>query len=142
MQQTQKYKLNLIETSDTFSPAPLNENMEKLETALETGLSAESAARQSADSTLRSRVSTLEGHRIAVGAYDGQTSENNVYQTINLGFTPSVVFIQTIAFGSPTFMTSACTDRGLTIQSGGFKVCNDEYKLNYATRRYMYCALS
>ena len=41
MQQTQTYKLNLIETSDTFSPAPLNENMEKVEA----GISAEAAAR-------------------------------------------------------------------------------------------------
>lgn len=45
MQQTTKYKLNLIETSDPFSPAPLNENAQKLEGAL----SAETAARTAAD---------------------------------------------------------------------------------------------
>lgn len=31
MQQTDKYKLNLIEKTDTFSPDALNENMEKVE---------------------------------------------------------------------------------------------------------------
>ncbi len=35
MQQTNTYKLNLVETTDNFSPSPLNENMEKLEEALE-----------------------------------------------------------------------------------------------------------
>ena len=33
MQFTNQYKLNLIETTDTFSSAPLNENMEKVEAA-------------------------------------------------------------------------------------------------------------
>ena len=60
MQQTDKYQLNLIEPSDTFSPAPLNENAQKLEEALQGGLTAatahadagdaaEAAARVSAD---------------------------------------------------------------------------------------------
>ena len=31
MQQTETYKLNLIETSDPFSPQALNENTQKLE---------------------------------------------------------------------------------------------------------------
>ena len=35
MQHTDKYKLNLIENSDAFSPDALNENMQKLEAALE-----------------------------------------------------------------------------------------------------------
>ena len=39
MQQTEKYQFNLIETSDPFSPEPLNANMEKAEAAL-AGLSA------------------------------------------------------------------------------------------------------
>ena len=34
MQHTETYKLNLIETSDPFSPAALNQNMEMLETIL------------------------------------------------------------------------------------------------------------
>ena len=34
MQQTTKYQFNLIDTSDAFSPNPLNENAQKLEAAL------------------------------------------------------------------------------------------------------------
>ena len=34
MQQTNKYKFNLIETTDAFSPNPLNDNAKKLEDAL------------------------------------------------------------------------------------------------------------
>lgn len=49
MQQTGTYKLNLIETSDTFSPNPLNENTEKLEKALSEGLASETSARTAAD---------------------------------------------------------------------------------------------
>lgn len=31
MQQTEKYQFNLVESTDAFSPAPLNENMELVE---------------------------------------------------------------------------------------------------------------
>ena len=51
MQQTTTYKLNLIETSDAFSPEPLNQNTRKVETALADGAAAlaeETAARQKA----------------------------------------------------------------------------------------------
>lgn len=37
MQQTEQYQFNLVETGDAFSPAPLNENMEKVEAALGSG---------------------------------------------------------------------------------------------------------
>lgn len=46
MQQTNRYKLNLIDKADTFSPDPLNENTEKLEAQL----AAEAQARAAADS--------------------------------------------------------------------------------------------
>lgn len=35
MQQTSKYQFNLVENTDDFSPAPLNQNMEKVEEELE-----------------------------------------------------------------------------------------------------------
>lgn len=35
MQETKTYRLNLIEGSDDFSPAPLNQNMERVEAALD-----------------------------------------------------------------------------------------------------------
>ena len=38
MQQTTKYQFNLVDATDDFSPAPLNQNMEKVEEEL-SGLS-------------------------------------------------------------------------------------------------------
>ena len=58
MQQTKNYKLNLIETSDTFSPAPLNENAEKTEAAL--------AALHAADTALTGAVSAAAAENCLV----------------------------------------------------------------------------
>ena len=77
MQHTDKYKFNLIEKQDTFSPDPLNENMEKVEGALET--KADAAA-------MDARVRELEVHKFVVG----QTTEGG---TEILGATPKALLI-------------------------------------------------
>ena len=66
MQHTEKYQLNLIEPSDELSLDPLNENMTKLEAALD-GCS-----------------------RVAFGTYRGNGQQS---QKIDLGFTPKAVLI-------------------------------------------------
>lgn len=81
--QTGKYQLNKIETDDPLSPAPLNENADKLEAAI----TAEAAA-------LEQRIVTLEAHRIYVGSYTGTSTYDNMTQTIHLGFTPIAVLVQ------------------------------------------------
>ena len=74
MQQTETYKLNLIETSDAFSPTPINENTQAIEAALgELG-------------------QKIDG-RIVLGGYTGNGASS---RTISLGFTPKLV----ILFGS------------------------------------------
>lgn len=95
MQQTAKYKLNLIEKSDTFSPDPLNQNTQKVENALsaatahaDAGDKAEAAAR----AALAQRVTALEAHKMVVGTYTGNGSTTDG-QTINLGFTPAAVLL-------------------------------------------------
>ena len=123
MQQTETYKLNLIETSDTFSPAPLNENAQKLESALtaaraeeaaaraaltegiaaaNAALSAETATRQSADTALSGRAGAMEGRiaaleadkvKLVYGSYAGNGSAFGNSQIINLGFTPRLVIL-------------------------------------------------
>ena len=45
MQQTSKYQFKLIEGTDDFSPTPLNDNMEKVEEALDTQAAALEAAK-------------------------------------------------------------------------------------------------
>ena len=94
MQHTDKYKLNLIETSDAFSPDALNENTQKLEAALEevtahadAGDQAEAAAR----AALAQRVTALEARRVVVGTYTG--NGNTAGQIIDLGFTPAAVLL-------------------------------------------------
>ena len=128
MQQTQTYKLNLIETSDTFSPAPLNENMEKLEDAI---------SASAAD--LDSRVTVLEGHKIATGTYSGNApSGNSIWQSIPLGFTPIFVYIQTIGGSVPVSVVSGGRHNYLLIEEGGFKVQNS---WNQSTSIYNFFAI-
>ena len=78
MQQTSKYQFNLVEGSDDFSPAPLNQNMEKVEEELE-GI----------EESLATVMESVDGHKIAVGSYRGSGGTKNV----NLGFTPSMVIV-------------------------------------------------
>ena len=87
MQHTETYNLNLIETSDTFSPDPLNQNAQ----ALEDALSDEADARESADSALDARLKVFEAKHVKVGMYTAPT-QDAVPMTLNLGFTPKAVF--------------------------------------------------
>ena len=72
MQQTQNLKLNLIETSDPLSPAPLNENASTLDAAL---------------ADISQRVVSLENCRLVMGRYEsGQ-------KIIDLGERPLAVMV-------------------------------------------------
>lgn len=79
MQQTEKYKLNLIESSDPFLPDALNANTQKIEEVVSGHLEA-----------MDQRVTVLEGFHFTCGFYTG-TGE--VSQTISLPFTPRVVIV-------------------------------------------------
>lgn len=88
MQQTEKYKLNLVERDDVFSPDPLNENMEKVERALES----EAAARAAADAALDQRLQVFEARHVAIGTYAPALEPLD----IDLGFEPkAVLFLAT-----------------------------------------------
>ena len=121
MQQTNKYKLNLIEKDDTFSPDPLNDNMEKVEGALkaETGArqaadAAEAQARADADSALDRRIQTIEAHKIVFG------SANNTSTTANLGFTPLLLYVTNGNGGHLLIHKNYHPYSGLYIVEGGF----------------------
>lgn len=79
MQQTTKYKLDLIEKTDAFSPDALNQNMEKVEAAIQ----AETAA-------LEQRVVALEAHKCYLGSYVG---DGTASRDIDLGFQPKAVLL-------------------------------------------------
>ncbi len=120
MQQTNKYKLNLIEKDDTFSPDPLNDNMEKVEEALEREAAArqaadatEAQARADADAALDRRIQTIEAHKIVFG------SANNTSTTANLGFTPLLLYV-TGMNGAIWIHKNYHPYSGLYIVEGGF----------------------
>ena len=120
MQQTNKYKLNLIEKDDTFSPDPLNDNMEKVEGALmaETGArqaadAAEAQTRADADAALDRRIQTIEAHKIVFG------SAGNGSTTANLGFTPLLLYV-TGMNGAIWIHKDYHPYSGLYIVEGGF----------------------
>ena len=86
MQHTDKYKLNLIEKDDVFSPDALNDNARSTESTTylgEIAAKAEIAARQA----LEGRVAALEVQKIFFGTVTYETPR----QTVNLGFTPKAV---------------------------------------------------
>jgi hypothetical protein len=132
MQQTNKYKLNLIEKDDTFSPDPLNDNMEKVEGALkaETGArqaadaaeaqaradadAAEARARADADAALDRRIQTIEAHKIVFG------SAGNGSTTANLGFTPLLLYVTNGSGGHLLIHKDYHPYSGLYIVEGGF----------------------
>ena len=120
MQHTEKYRFDLIERDDVFSPDALNGNMEKVERALEaeTGArqaadAAEAQARADADAALDRRIQTIEAHKIVFG------SANNTSTTANLGFTPLLLYV-TGMNGAIWIHKNYHPYSGLYIVEGGF----------------------
>ena len=140
MQHTETYNLNLIETSDTFSPDPLNQNAQ----ALENALNDEADARESADSALDARVLSLEGKHIKCGMYTAKSEYAPM--TISLGFTPKAVFAFTPGgtfFGALFQGYSSSSSPPAEIISGGFRL-NRVGSYNsgmYLNTTYIYLAL-
>ena len=131
MQQTSKYQFNLVENTDDFSPAPLNQNMEKVEEELET-----------LEESLATVMETVDGHKLAVGSYQG----NGGSQTINVGFNPTAVLVvnQRVdvvdgysvamqvpggsSFSNPNDTVLALTATGFTASGN---MCSSYYRYNY-----------
>ena len=82
MQQTNQYQFNLIESGDTFSPQPLNENMEKVEATL--------ASQQENLNAAKKELQQKIGDYLIFGSYVGDDKTNRF---IDLGFTPRFVLI-------------------------------------------------
>ncbi len=116
MQQTQNLKLNLIETSDPLSPAPLNENTSTLDAAL---------------ADVSQRVVSLENCRLVMGRYEsGQ-------KIIDLGERPLAVIVMGrgsnysytgLVTGDSTVISQNSVD--LVIVDNGFQVGGHLYSSN------------
>ena len=133
MQQTETYKLNLIETSDTFSPDPLNENAQKLEAALND----ETDARQTAADALDLRVTRLEGRKIAAGLFIG----TGAIQRIDVGFRPTLVIAQQPGLTGDCFVATPAGGFA-TLTDTGFTMTNITSGPNSNGTRMGYVALS
>ena len=127
MQHTNKYKLNLIEKDDTFSPDPLNDNMEKVERALEgvtthadAGDAAEAQARADADAALDRRIQVFEAHHVAVGTY---TPQEDKVTNVDIGFSPSMILIHALGTTDTCGVLMAGHDHpNGKITSNGFQI--------------------
>ena len=131
MQQTKTYQLNKIDMDDTFSTAPLNENMDKLDTTL--------SLLEGANGALNSRIATLEGRKIVVGTYTGTGVDPN---HISLGFTPIAVIVQS-ANAYAGMGIRGTTIGSIEVETGGFKArdTNSAGYYNSKDRPYTYCAI-
>ena len=112
MQQTTKYQFNLVENTDDFSPAPLNQNMEKVEEELE-GI----------EESLADVVSGLGtgGHnaRVAYGSYTGTgTNGASSPNTLSFDFYPLVVIIQGVGMQTNGILVRG-SNMGTSTWSGG-----------------------
>ena len=67
MQQTEKYKLNLIEPSDPFLPEGLNQNAQKIENAM--------AAHEE---LVDDQITALAARRYLVGTFEGNGSADAI----------------------------------------------------------------
>jgi len=133
MQQTEKYKLNLIESGDPFLPGALNENTEKVEEELD---------------ALDQRVTMLEAKYIIFGTYTGNGQKG---QLIELGFTPRIVLIHDVMIQYYTALATAdqpswyaSRDIVMEIVENGFIAYNgsNARELNTNSRLYNYVAFA
>lgn len=136
MQQTEKYKLNLIESSDPFLPDGLNQNTQKVEDAM---IAHEEKVKGSLD-TFGARVTALEAHRFFIGTYTGN---GRVDGFVELGFTPMAIFmIGGAAFDCFFAFNNGNNTSGLAIVENGIRAgqCGPSYNLNREGAVYKFFA--
>lgn len=135
MKQTQQHQFNLIETTDTFSPEPLNQNMETLEQAL-SQLAGRNDTGDAQAAALDKRITSLEGHYFVTGTYTAGNTEMTVY----LGFTPKCVIIgdpsNTVVLVSGTTLVMGGS-KAAEIRTGGFYIYGSSTPIRSGTHPYV-----
>lgn len=147
MQQTEFYYLNKIETDDPFSPNPLNQNAESVETAdYLTGVAvrAEAQARDALDqrtTSLEQRVTVLEAKKMVTGTYRGTGLNGLGSQIIELGFSPLALIVWGYNYTSIALKDSS--NGQLKITETGFVAHNSSgVHLNNSGSTYNYIAFA
>lgn len=114
MQQTQKYKLNLIEPSDPFLPEALNANTQKVEDVLIGKMEGPMVE-------LDQRVTALEAHKFYVGTYTG-TGLELCPRFVDLGFTPIAVCVSASdSNGHAHWAFRGSVNSNVNVVEGGFQ---------------------
>ena len=120
MQQTDTYKLNLIEGTDDFLPDALNENMEKLEEVM--------ASQAQSVAALAANLGTAgKNARIAWGSYVGTGACGaSAPNSLQFEFCPTVVFVgsyERTSFGSwPSVFLRPCSRGGPDIGGNSLEI--------------------
>ena len=104
MQQTEKYQFKLIEATDTFSPASLNENVRQMESVIDT-LSEQTQSALTAlsakDAELMDAINSCGNATLVHGTYVGAgTYGDSAPTSLTFDFTPRLVVV--IAAGGYT----------------------------------------
>lgn len=103
MQQTEKYKLNLIDPSDEFSPEPLNQNAETVEAQFQAREAAEKALDDkftTADAAIQKNLGSGGSNaRIAWGSYEGSGQCGKDHPNrLEFDFKPCLLFVHGYAW--------------------------------------------
>ena len=123
MQQTEKYKLNLIEKGDVFSPDALNENARKVEEAIAAEAAAQGQARAADIAALDQRLQVFEAHKLVIGSAG---EDEKIY----LGFTPKVLFVKG-SNGHQVYFNGKVSGFGLSLEDGELKHDGSYASLSY-----------
>ena len=103
MQHTSKYQFNLVDATDDFSPAPLNQNAQKTEAALvamEESLTGQIEEMEGSLASLAANVGTAgKTARIAWGSYTGTGTYGASNPTsLSVGFYPVLVLVGSVGY--------------------------------------------
>ena len=124
MQQTSKYQFNLIDSGDTFSPAPLNDNMEKVEEAL-------GAVDTALDEKIALAMTALgSGGQTARIVYGSFAGTGYTSKTISFEFKPLLVFLTDPAVTSNS-VTVATLIRPISTNNAVTKVVWTDNSVTY-----------
>ena len=132
--QTPNYGLHQWEPSDNFLRTDFNEDLKKIDTALQT-LETDKASVESMQAV---QELTQQRCRIITGSYQGDDTQDRL---INIGTRPKVVVI---SYGYRTYLAfTDYSNNSIVVQDNGFLVSNTalSFSLNEAPNTYYYLVM-
>lgn len=131
MQKTEHFDLGLIESTDPVDYRAINANTEKIDAAIQAQAAALTAAQEA-----------LPVKKFAVGTYKGNGQDEI---TVNVGFTPKVVFVASYSESGFATTGNPATDSTnsktlLAIIENGFKATENFTGASFSVITYRYVA--